>query len=170
MDYFVGFGAECGIDGAGDVPIEIAVGGGQVPIKGSGVSEELAKCASVNFVPGTSGAEDTRGEYSSLSVKIVAPDVAQGDSIDYSVNVTNGGPTVFTFGTQCPTYRQTATVYGQGEVESSYELNCLDVSQIEPGETVRFEMRSGLPSASGPLKLGWFLGLGPSDVAVLQLK
>ncbi len=87
------------------------------------------------------------------------PSVRAGDTLEYTVTLTNKGEHPVQFDT-CPTYWQLFEV-GQHDVSGVWRLNCSEVPVLEPNQPARFAMRLPIP-AEAPARralLSWGLEL-----------
>jgi hypothetical protein len=98
---------------------------------------------------------------SKLRVSIAAPpSVAAGTTLDYVVTLTNPGATAVPL-THCPGYLESLDSVNGLRIKFGYGLNCTAHPTIEPGTSVRYEMRIEVPSvmAGDPVRLNWTLGV-----------
>ncbi len=78
-----------------------------------------------------------------LSAALELPaSVTAGDTLRFTVELTNNGSEPFSFGALCPNY---AVIVGQKDAGGSHSLNCGPVPQIAAGATVAFANRGPRP-------------------------
>ena len=143
--------------------VAVSIAGSDVPVSNTALPDALTNCSSVDFI---APREDDETTYPGLTAEVNLPDTASGSTLDYTVTLSNTAKKSVTFQT-CPTYKESANVYGKGKTSQSYQLNCSGARTIAPGSSVTYAMRLDLPDATGDLKVGWFLDHGPSSAGAL---
>ncbi|MFT4084601.1 MAG: hypothetical protein QM638_18645 [Nocardioides sp.] len=169
LDFSVGFDTTC--TDAADAqqatnPVALSLGGDDIPVSGTSLPDALTNCSGVDLI---APSEDDETTYAGLRADVTLPETATGSTLDYTVTLSNASRKAITFRT-CPSYTQSANVYGKGKTTQTYRLNCAGHRRIPPGGSLTFAMQLALPDATGRLKLGWFLDHGPSTVGALVHK
>jgi hypothetical protein len=93
--------------------------------------------------------------FSDLSISLQAPASApHGSTLTFYVTLTNHDQVGFSL-EPCPDYRE---ILDKASIQS-YQLNCLPVSRIAPGDSVTFQMKAQVPASSidGAHFLTWAL-------------
>ncbi|MFT4085142.1 MAG: hypothetical protein QM638_21385 [Nocardioides sp.] len=166
-DYYVTFDDSC-TDAARDQqdtdPLVLDVSGTRLRADGASIAPALATCDSVALTPPPDHTDEN--DFPGLSVHVDLPDSTTGTTLDYSVTLTNTGTKPWGFRV-CPTYRQVASVAGQGRTEETYTLNCADHRTLDPGASIDYAMELTMPAATGTVQVRWSLVDGPSSTGSL---
>jgi hypothetical protein len=134
--------------------LQVALGSAVLAITGSHIPPAAASCgvevtALLPSTPLTS--------LDNLTAAIQLPATASaGNSLNYTVTITNPGPTIVTMPSPCPSYVE--MVGPSPQVSSAYQLNCTPGQVLAPGQSDSFAMQLAMPAgATGLVKVAWVL-------------
>lgn len=169
LDFSVAFDPTCtaGADTQQrTAPVLLGIAGADVPVRNTALPPALRDCSRVELV---GASEDDESTYPGLAATLTLPETTTGNTLDYTVTLTNTGNKPITFET-CPNYKQMANAFGAGKTTKTYQLNCAGTRTIDPGASTQYAMEIAVPADAKDLKLGWFLDHGPSSVGSLTHK
>jgi hypothetical protein len=103
------------------------------------------------------------GPFNPLSAVLHLPDsVMAGTTLQFTVEISNAGPELFSFGPLCPNYEvaiEAPSSVDPKTTAGSHSLNCQLVQKIDAGGSVTFAMQGDIPATvpGGSYSVDWML-------------